>query len=201
MTDLKQKTEHFLALADAATPGPWVVHPFRAVVVPSTHVSRPLGCHEDPIIDRETYAQTICAMHWPDRKRNESEVRANANLVAAAPNMATHLRALQAENDCLWETVDRLQQQMADNKAAVYWKKEFDRAVAECAQARKTTNYWKAEHNAANAECEALRADAARYQWLRDVAPNLWYGDELIDAFTGDLDRAIDLAMNQDRSK
>jgi len=99
MTDLKQKTDHFLALADAATPGPWAVHPSRAVVVPSPHASRPIGCHENPVIDLETYAQEICALHWPDRNRNESEVRSNANLIAAVPDMATHLRALQAEVD------------------------------------------------------------------------------------------------------
>jgi len=126
MTDLKQKTEHFLALGDAATPGPWAVHPSRAVVVPSPHASRPIGCYENPVIDRETYAQEICALHWPDRNRNESEVRSNANLIASAHDMATHIRALQAENDRLLEAVDRLQQLWAENAAAVYWKKKFD---------------------------------------------------------------------------
>jgi hypothetical protein len=69
------------------TPGPWSVHGTRAVVVPTLHLRRPLGGHEDARIDRETYAQEICALHWPDRNRSEDEVQANAHLIAAAPEL------------------------------------------------------------------------------------------------------------------
>lgn len=69
------------------TTGPWAVHPVRAVIVPSEHIKRPIGAHDDPNIDLRRYAQEICAMHWPDRNRSEQECLANANLMAAAPEM------------------------------------------------------------------------------------------------------------------
>ena len=75
------------------TPGPWAVHPLNAIVVPAGHVDRPVGAHEDPQIDLERYAQEICALHWPDRNRGEWEVRANAWLIAAAPDLLEALRA------------------------------------------------------------------------------------------------------------
>lgn len=75
------------------SPGPWAVHPDFARVIPAEHVNRPIGAHEDPEIDRERYAQEICAMHWPDNNRNIAEVRANASLIAAAPDMLAALQA------------------------------------------------------------------------------------------------------------
>ena len=71
------------------TPGPWAVHPRRAVIVPCAHLGRPLGAHEDPAVDAERYAQEICSLHWPDRNRKEQEVRANARLISAAPDLKT----------------------------------------------------------------------------------------------------------------
>lgn len=76
------------------TPGPWTIHPMRAVVIPLAHFGRPLGMHEDKNIDRERYAQEICAMHWPDRNRTEAEVTANARLIAAAPDLLATVRAI-----------------------------------------------------------------------------------------------------------
>ena len=70
------------------TEGEWAVHPQRAVVVPAAHVSRPIGMAEDPAVDLATYAQEICLLHWPDPHRSETEVRANARLIAAAPDLA-----------------------------------------------------------------------------------------------------------------
>ena len=74
------------------TPGPWAVHPRRAVIVPCAHLGRPLGAHEDPAVDAERYAQEICSLHWPDRNRKEQEVRANARLISAAPDMLAALK-------------------------------------------------------------------------------------------------------------
>lgn len=76
----------------AHTPGPWAVHHIRAYVVPSAHAARPIGAAEDDDCDLATYAQEICAMHWPDRHRTENEVLANARLIAAAPEMLEALR-------------------------------------------------------------------------------------------------------------
>lgn len=69
------------------TPGPWEVHAWTARVVPADHVLRPIGSDEDPAKDRETYAQEICLLHWPDRNRSEAEVQANARLIASAPEL------------------------------------------------------------------------------------------------------------------
>ncbi len=69
------------------TEGPWVVHDSRAMVVPEAHKNRPIGGSIDKDYDLKTYAQEICAMHWPDKNRAESEVKANANLIAAAPEL------------------------------------------------------------------------------------------------------------------
>lgn len=65
---------------------PWAIHPIAARIVPTAHLSRPLWAHENAAIDREKYAQEICAMHWPDRNRSEQEVRANAELIVHAVN-------------------------------------------------------------------------------------------------------------------
>jgi hypothetical protein len=69
------------------TPGPWAVHPQRAVVVPQEHLTRPLGGHENAARDREEFAQEVCLLHWPDRHRREHEVLSNARLIAAAPEL------------------------------------------------------------------------------------------------------------------
>lgn len=71
----------------AWTPGPWAVHPHRALVVPLDHAHRPIGGSDDAAFDLATYAQEICALHWPDRNRLEQEVKANAHLIAAAPEL------------------------------------------------------------------------------------------------------------------
>ena len=72
MNDLKQKTDHFLALANAATPGPWRFdkHPGEG----APFLVRPAICYQ-------------------------IELAPDADLIASAPDMATHLRALQAEVD------------------------------------------------------------------------------------------------------
>lgn len=54
------------------TPGPWVVHPFRATV--------------DAAGDGEMVP--VCGMLWPTGKRTEAETEANARLIAAAPDLA-----------------------------------------------------------------------------------------------------------------
>jgi hypothetical protein len=68
------------------TKEPWAVHRHIARIIPAEHMNRPIGAHEDAAIDRETYAQEICAMHWPDRNRSEDEVRANARRIVACVN-------------------------------------------------------------------------------------------------------------------
>lgn len=80
------------------TQGPWGVHPHRAFVVPADHVTRPIGGSDDPAFDLATYAQEICAMHWPDQHRLEQEVKANARLVAASPEL---YEALEAADEAL----------------------------------------------------------------------------------------------------
>lgn len=63
------------------------MHKTKAYIIPAEHEARPIGAHDDASIDLATYAQEICAIHWPDRNRGESEVKANARLIAAAPEL------------------------------------------------------------------------------------------------------------------
>lgn len=74
MTDLKQKTEHFLALADAATQGRWFDHGDTVWAPP----------------DSDDEGSTCVAQECTNE---------DAAFIAAAHEMATHLRTLQAEND------------------------------------------------------------------------------------------------------
>lgn len=87
---MNQPTQH--------TPTPWAVHSVRAVIVPESHLNRPLGAHEDAKIDLATYAQEICAMHWPDRNRSESEVKANAQRIVACVNACAGISNEQLES-------------------------------------------------------------------------------------------------------
>lgn len=67
------------------TPGPWIVFPFAAYVLPA---DRPLP-DDAP----------ICALLWPTEERSEEETQANAALIAAAPKMYEALKRLVAERD------------------------------------------------------------------------------------------------------
>lgn len=76
MTDLKQETERLLALADAATPGRWFDHGDTVWAPP----------------DSDDEGSTCVAQECTND---------DATFIAAAPDMATHIRALQAEVDRL----------------------------------------------------------------------------------------------------
>lgn len=82
------------------TPGPWAVSPAYsrvAYVIPAEHLSRPIGCHTEAALDLATFAQQICSLDCPDRHRSAKEMRANARLIAAAPDLlviASRLAAL-----------------------------------------------------------------------------------------------------------
>jgi hypothetical protein len=83
---------------------------------------------------------------------------------------------LEAENNRLLETVDRMQQLWAENSAAVYWKKEFDR----------------------------VSLDATRYRFIRSLSAEQFdsvFGNCPRDAQTEALDRYIDAAMNRERGE
>lgn len=67
-------------------PGPWAVHRlFGAYVVPLADQDKPIGASERPE-DAEVYAHIIhCG--WYDGKVRSEEARANARLIAAAPDL------------------------------------------------------------------------------------------------------------------
>jgi hypothetical protein len=73
------------------TKEPWAIHPLMARIVPVDHISRPIGADDDAEVDLATYAQEICAMHWPDRNRSEEEVFANARRIVACVNACAGL--------------------------------------------------------------------------------------------------------------
>lgn len=60
------------------TPGPWVVNPITAQVD----------------VMRDDGPLPICLMLWPTKVRSEAETEANANLIAAAPEMYESLRSI-----------------------------------------------------------------------------------------------------------
>jgi hypothetical protein len=94
------------------TPGPWALHPDRAYVIPAEHLNRPIGGADDLEVDLQRYAQEICAMHWPDPHRPAQEMRANARLIAAAPDMLNALKAalpiLMVSDDGIPRATERL---------------------------------------------------------------------------------------------
>lgn len=57
-----------MATLDAYTPGPWAVHPLKAQVCAAGGVP-------------------VCKLLWPTEERSEAETEANADLIAAAPEM------------------------------------------------------------------------------------------------------------------
>ena len=71
------------------TPGPWVLaRGFKhKYVIPSEHSDRPVGGHTDPQLDWENYAQEVCHVGLSERHRSDAELMANAQLIAAAPEM------------------------------------------------------------------------------------------------------------------
>jgi hypothetical protein len=61
------------------TKGPWIVNPLNAIV--------------DAFSPGETVA--VCKMLWPTEERSEFETMANAQLIAAAPDMYEAMKALE----------------------------------------------------------------------------------------------------------
>lgn len=101
MNDLKQETERLLAVADAATPGP-----MAQGRLPLTHrTSRWDRERQQRMQDEESRMVFIdFGAHDEGRSRKliaRCERKEDARIFASAPDMATHLRALQAENDRL----------------------------------------------------------------------------------------------------
>ena len=98
MTDLKQKSAQFIALAGAATPGPYRKEYSRGMGGPNTHV----WAGDDLLmvayeVDDDTLDAMLCM-----------------------PDMAQHIAALQAENDALREALERLEQYAEDSDGACY---------------------------------------------------------------------------------
>lgn len=65
----------------AHTPGPWVVNPFEARVDEAAKIC------DDGLLP-------ICKLLWPTDERTETETKANARLIAAAPAMLEALQGL-----------------------------------------------------------------------------------------------------------
>ena len=59
-----------------ATPGPWAVHPIHATV-DAFDKGRPIP---------------VCGMLWPTDERTEDQTEANADIIAAAPDMAAWIK-------------------------------------------------------------------------------------------------------------
>jgi hypothetical protein len=159
------------------TKEPWAVHPTKALIVPLSHIDRPIGAHVNKEIDLKTYAQEICAMHWPDRNRSEQEVKANAKRIVACVNACVGVPTEKLESDYQqgyepWAHVEHLEKRIA----------ELEALKADAERYR-----WLREQNA-DLEHDTFvvltHDDAVEEPWQK-----LWAG--------ADLDEAIDQAMNQ----
>lgn len=88
----QEKQEH--------TPGPWSVHcDWPLVVVPKGHERRSIGASSNEAQDREHYALKIAFAAFNKysifaHETTEDQARANARLIAAAPDMLDVLRDL-----------------------------------------------------------------------------------------------------------
>lgn len=84
------------------TEGPWVARcGFPGVIIPESHVDRPLGGSIYPDRNRDYYAQQICVVNREEFGRGTKE--ANAQLIAASPCMAKAIDALLRAADGLDE--------------------------------------------------------------------------------------------------
>ena len=70
-----------MSKATKHTPGPWVVHPIRAEV-------------NAPVIGEDGDLLPVCKLLWPTTERTEEETLANAELIAAAPDLYRALEEL-----------------------------------------------------------------------------------------------------------
>lgn len=182
MTDpLRAETKRLLALAYAATPGPWYVGI-------ASDLKGGIGIHTAASLRDRVIAdlRADCSL----------EQSANADLIAAAHDMAAHLRALQAENDRLQGDLKHL-------------REVRDPGGCECSD--DDACMFARQRDAFKAECEALRVDVGRYRWLRNPSQDVGlvldkrvgetdYGHLVLEYRAGEeLDTAIDAAMNRER--
>jgi len=169
MTDLDELER----LAKAATPGPWCVK-YGEWIIPAAHADRGIGGADDPVIDREKYAQYFC--HIPKEHRHRSVYEQDAlrgYIAACSPDTVLRLvraaRALVAvlttETGAEWELA------WAEAKATVEYTgksipehiTELRAEVAALKEIIVDARDWvsvldEADHDAANC--------ALRLQWL-----------------------------------
>jgi hypothetical protein len=96
------------------TPGPWVIHFSKAQV--------------DAFDGEDGQPLPVCKLLWPIKKRSEAETRANANLIAAAPDLL----------EALWECIE-VESRHSNRQATDRARKEAHakaRAVIEKAEGR-----------------------------------------------------------------
>ena len=110
-------------LAKAATPGPWCVK-YGEWIIPAAHADRGIGGADDPVIDREQYAQYFC--HIPKEHRHRSVYEQDAlrgYIAACSPDTVLRLvraaRALVDLVECEYEQPDTRAVAFAEATAAV----------------------------------------------------------------------------------
>ena len=89
------------------TPGPWVVsgkiHNYGSIVCPASQTDRPLGASADTERCKRDYMHQIAAVNKHSCHFSSDESKANAYLIAAAPELYEALKGLVAVDDGIGE--------------------------------------------------------------------------------------------------
>lgn len=107
MADLtSDRLQELRRIAETATPGPWAVNPFKALVVEMATLT------------------PVCAMLWPTELRTEEQTLSNAQHIAAVDPttclaLLDRIEELERENGELYRRIERLEAKLARQRVVL----------------------------------------------------------------------------------